>query len=90
MSQAIVDPNELRRFAQSLRKFNIELEDRMSSLAAQLHALGTTWRDQEYQKFSEEIEAHMKAIGRYIEATNQHTPYLIRKAERIEEYLQQR
>ena len=32
----------------------------------------------------------MKAISRYIETTNEHAPFLIRKAERIEEYLQQR
>jgi hypothetical protein len=32
----------------------------------------------------------MKVIAKYIEATNEHAPYLLRKAERIEEYLQQR
>ena len=29
-------------------------------------------------------------IGRFIEAANQHIPFLLRKAERVEEYLQQR
>ncbi len=90
MSQAIVDPIELRRFANNLRRFNGELEERMTSLAAQLHALGSSWRDQEHKKFTEDFEQHMKVIARYIEATNEHAPYLIRKAERIEEYLQQR
>ena len=32
----------------------------------------------------------MKVIGRYMEVTNEHAPFLLRKAERIEEYLQQR
>ena len=32
----------------------------------------------------------MKMIARFIEANNQHIPYLLRKAERIEEYMQQR
>ncbi|QDT70084.1 hypothetical protein MalM25_30290 [Planctomycetes bacterium MalM25] len=90
MSQAIVDPIELRRFANNLRRFNGELEERMTSLAAQLHALGTSWRDQEHKKFTEDFEQQMKAIQRYIETTNEHAPFLIRKAERIEEYLQQR
>ncbi len=90
MSQAIVDPIELRRFANNLRRFNTELEENMSSLAAQLHGLGTSWRDQENKKFAEEFEQQMKTIARYIEATNEHAPLLIRKAERIEEYLQQR
>lgn len=90
MSQAIVDPNDLRRFANNLRKFNNELEERMTSLVAQLHALGESWRDQEHKKFVEDFEGQMKAIARYVETTNQHAPFLIRKAERIEEYLQQR
>ena len=90
MSQAIVDPAELRRFANNLRRFNAELEERMTALTAQLHALGTTWRDQEHKKFAEDFEQQIKAISRYVEATNEHAPLLIRKAERIEEYLQQR
>ena len=90
MSQAIVDPEELRRFAQMLKRFNAELEERMSSLGSQLHELGATWRDQEHRKFSQEFELQMKAIARYVEATDHYVPYLIRKAERIEDYLQQR
>ena len=90
MSQAIVDPVELRRFAQNLKKFNEELEERMSSLVAQLNSLSVTWRDQEHKKFTEDFEQHMKVIARYIEATNEHAPFLLRKADRIEEYLQQR
>jgi uncharacterized protein YukE len=90
MSQAIVDPLELRRFAQNLKKFNSELEERLTSLRAQLHSLGATWRDQEHKKFVEDFEEHMKVIGRYVEVTNEHAPFLLRKADRIEEYLQQR
>ncbi len=90
MSQAIVDPIELRRFANNLRRFNTELEERMTALSAQLHALGTSWRDQEHKKFVEDFEQQMKAIARYVETTNEQAPLLIRKAERIEEYLEQR
>ena len=90
MSQAIVDPAELRRFAQNLKKFNLELEDRLTSLRAQLHSLGATWRDQEHKKFMDDFEQHMKVIAKYMEATNEHAPFLMRKADRIEEYLQQR
>jgi len=67
-----------------------ELEERLTSLRAQLHGLGATWRDQEHKKFVEDFEEHMKVIGRYVEVTNEHAPFLLRKADRIEEYLQQR
>ena len=90
MPQAIVDPTELRRFAQMLKQFNTELTDRTAALSSQLAALGNTWRDQENRKFAEQFEQHMKVLSRFIESNNQHIPYLMRKAERIEEYLQQR
>jgi uncharacterized protein YukE len=80
----------MSRFAQNLKKFNTELEERLTSLRAQLHGLGATWRDQEHKKFVEDFEEHMKVIGRYVEVTNEHAPFLLRKADRIEEYLQQR
>ena len=53
-------------------------------------ALERTWRDQEQKKFAEEFQQHMKVIGRFIEVIDRHVPYLLRKAEIIEEYLQQR
>ena len=90
MSQAIVDPNELRRFAQNLKKFNQELDARLTSLRAQLNSLGATWRDQEHTKFVDDFDQHMKVIAKYMDATNEHAPFLMRKADRIEEYLQQR
>ena len=52
--------------------------------------LGDTWRDQEHKKFSEEFEQTMKVLARFVEASAEHIPFLMRKAERIEEYLQQR
>lgn len=88
MPQAVVDPDELRRFAQRLKKFNQELQNQAGLLNNQLAALGATWRDQEHQRFVEQFEQHLKMIGRFAEATDQYIPYLVRKAEHIEDYLQ--
>lgn len=90
MTQAIVDPEELRRFAQSLKKFNNTLEESATVLSNQLASLSQTWRDQENKKFSEEFEQNIRAISRFVDNNNQHIPYLLRKAQLIEEYLQQR
>jgi uncharacterized protein YukE len=90
MPQAIVDPSELRRFAQNLKKFNGELQNQMSAIHGQLVGLGQSWRDKEHEKFVEEMEQTIVAIARFIDAANQHIPFLMRKAERVEEYLQQR
>lgn len=90
MPQAIMDPQEVRRFAEELKRFNTELQDRIMSLQARFAALGDTWSDQEHAKFAEEFRQIMKAMKKFIEVSNQQTPYLLRKAQRIEEYLNQR
>ena len=90
MPQAIVDPEELRRFAQNLKKFSGEMQERIAALGGQLATLEQTWRDQEQKKFADEFQQHMKMIGRFVEVINRHIPYLLRKSEIIEEYLQQR
>lgn len=90
MSQAIVDPQELRRFARALKVFNGDLQNRMQVLHGQLGGLSQSWRDQENLKFVAEFEQTMIAISRFVEASNEHIPFLLRKAERVEEYLSQR
>ncbi|MGV2332717.1 MAG UNVERIFIED_CONTAM: hypothetical protein LVR18_00745 [Planctomycetaceae bacterium] len=89
MAQAIVDPGELRRFAQLLRRFNEELSEKSGVVAAHLSHLGQTWRDQENLRFTEEFSANMKALSRFVESNEQFIPYLLRKAQLVEEYLQQ-
>jgi uncharacterized protein YukE len=90
MPQAIVDPEELRRFALSLKKFNGDVQERATSLSGQLAALERTWRDQEQKKFAEEFQQQIQSLAKFIEIIDRHIPYLLRKAEIIEEYLQQR
>ena len=90
MPQAVMDPGEVRRFAEELKRFNAELQNRMSLLQARFSALGDTWQDQEHIKFAEEFKQTMKALKKFVEISNHHTPYLLRKAQRIEEYLNQR
>lgn len=90
MSKAVVNPAELRRFAQELKRFNLNLRDQITVLQARMNDLGQTWRDQEHTKFIEEFEQTVRVLGRFTEAADRHVPFLIRKAEKIEEYLQQR
>jgi uncharacterized protein YukE len=90
MGQAIVDPQELRRFAARLRHFSEEVMSQMQNVQRQLAALGSTWRDQEHKKFEEEFAQQLNTFGRFVQSTGEYVPYLIRKAERVEEYQQQR
>ena len=90
MAQAIMDPEKVRLLAEELQRFNTDLENRMLMLQARLGALGDSWQDQEHEKFSEEFKQAMKALKRFVESSKEHTPYLLRKAQRIEDYLHQR
>ncbi len=90
MAKAIVDPEDLRRFAHDLKRFNNELHGQMTALHGRLQELSTTWRDQEQKKFAEEFERTLKVLLRFVEASDRHIPFLLRKAQRVDEYLQQR
>jgi len=90
MSQAIVDPAELRRFAHNLKRFNEELMLNLTTLHGQMLSLGETWRDQEHNRFVQEFEQTLSLLEHFMETANEHIPFLQHKAERIEEYLSQR
>jgi len=85
-----MDPDEVRRFAKELKRFNDDLQTKAAALQARFGALASTWQDQENIKFAEEFVQTMKMLKKFNETTEQHTPFLLRKAQRIEEYLDQR
>jgi uncharacterized protein YukE len=85
-----MDPEEDRRFAKDLKRFNDDVQVKASSLQARFAALGASWQDQEHEKFAEEFIMTMKVLKKFTEVSEKHTPYLLRKAQRIEQYLEQR
>ena len=88
MPQAVVDPDEVRQFAQNLKRFNRDVGERIRVIQSQLQALGNSWRDQEHRKFAEEFQAHAQNLVRFIEANELHVRYLNRKIAHIDDYLQ--
>ena len=62
----------------------------MALLEARFKALGDSWQDQEHQRFAEEFSQTMRSLKKFVDISNQHTPLLLRKAQRIEDYLEQR
>ncbi len=89
MAKANVDPAELRRFARDLNRFNSDLENLMAGLQTRLRGLEKSWMDQEQKRFTQEFELTIKALGRFLEASSQHSAFLAKKARHIEDYLQQ-
>lgn len=87
MSKAIVDPEELRRFAVDLKNFNTAVQEQIGIVQRRFNKLGETWRDQEHEKFAENFERMIVTMNRFVETSNQHIPVLMRKAQKIQEYL---
>ena len=86
----MADPEEIRRFAADLKRFLGGIEDSTAALTGRFRALGDTWRDQEHRQFAEEFENTMRVLGRFATAADEQIPYLVRKADRLEDYLRQR
>jgi hypothetical protein len=57
---------------------------------ARFAALGDSWQDQEQEKFAAEFVQAMRTLKSFMEVSDQHAPLLMRKAERIQQYLDQR
>ena len=87
MAQAVVDPEQLRQFAAMLKRYTQQVRESTNSLTQAQARLADSWRDQEHKKFSEEFEQNMKVLLRFTETADQYVPYLLRKAEHIEDYL---
>jgi uncharacterized protein YukE len=90
MAKAVIDPAEVRRFAMELKKFTETMSEQMTVLKARHSQLGQTWRDQEHRKFTEEFEQTMRSLDRFRTQVMDHVPFLVRKAQRAEDYLNQR
>ena len=49
MARAIMDPEEVRNFANELGRLHDELQSSVTTLQAKFAALGETWEDQEQE-----------------------------------------
>lgn len=90
MSQAIVDPSELRKFAKDLARFNSDVQGLVGTIHAKMRSLESTWRDQEQRKFAESFTDTVRVLARFIDASEQHVVFLNKKAQLAEEYLKRR
>ena len=87
MNQAIVDPEQLRQFASHLHRFTEDLKQHSMGIASQMNQLEQTWRDEQQRKFASDFSDQMRQLARLIKTTEEHVPYLLRKAEQIDAYL---
>ncbi len=88
MAGAIVEPDQLRQFAAMLKRYTQQVRESTTGLQQAQARLAETWRDQEHRKFAEEFDEQIKLVNKLLESSEKHIPYLLKKAEIIDEYLQ--
>jgi len=90
MPQAIITPEDVKRFSSDLQRFNSTLKSDYSRIHSKLKQLGQTWRDQEHKKFEKEFDQTAKAIKQFLSSSEKYVPFLQRKAKAADDYLKQR
>jgi hypothetical protein len=92
MSQIIVEPEEILRFAAELKAFTEQVRECMwclRALRASFRRLGGTFRDRQHQEFARDLEGTMRLLEKLVCIAEEYTPLLIRKAQLLEGYLRQ-
>ena len=89
MPQAIVDPEDLHRFAVDLKRFGGDVQAQIAGIHRQFAKLGETWKDQEHAKFAGEFLHMVSVVSKFVSAAEEQVPVLLRKAEAIRRYLEQ-
>ncbi|NWJ47152.1 MAG: WXG100 family type VII secretion target [Chloroflexi bacterium] len=90
MSGVIANPEDIERFVQQLKNFTEQMRSGVSNMNGQFSRLGETWRDQEHSKYAQEFEQTMRVLQQFIRSSEQQAPFLMRKAQRLREFLNQR
>lgn len=89
MAQAIVDPEDMLLFAQELRDLNSELHSKLTTVKTKFDQLGDSWKDHEQVKFAQEFEQTLQVLSHFMDVVEEQIPFLVRKAEAAQQYLDQ-
>ena len=84
-SKIDVDIDELERFAAQLQQFNHDLEVIVNKVEVQFKSLGTSWRDDQYSKFSEEWHSTFNSVNKYLRHASTYVQHLKKKAAKLRE-----
>ncbi len=90
MPQTQADPDEMERFARTLKQFASDLANRTSVLKQQFAQLGSTWRDQEYTRYAQEFQQTTTMLERIMRKAEAEATFLQKKANVLRQFLNQR
>ena len=65
MAQIFVDPDEMERFAHSLKHFIDSLNDAIGNLNGAFASLGDTWQDEKRAQFEEDYKTLLQQLQQF-------------------------
>jgi hypothetical protein len=90
VARAIVDPEQVRRFAGHLDQSATAIREQKTAALASFARLHNTWRDEKYARFEQLFTESMILLERYLQQSEQYSRFLKQKAARAQKYLDQR
>lgn len=86
----IRDVDDLKKFHDTLKRHNQDLDDLRKRMDASCRTLGESWRDQEYQRFLEEWQVSMRAMQQFLERSDGFVKHVRAKEQRARDFLRAR
>ena len=87
MPQIIVDPAEMRRFANAVDRLREKLQAKRANVMRKHESLKETWKDAKYQSFDKVFTNTLEDLDQFIKKTAEYSAYLRKKAAKAEKYL---
>jgi uncharacterized protein YukE len=87
MSQAIIDPDEVRRFAARLQEMAGYLQNRKTLVKSSFSELRDVWRDQKYSQFDRVFSEAVTRLDQFVRYSEMYAEYLKNKAQKADIYL---
>lgn len=86
MPQVFTDPEELVAFADRLNIAKLVIEEERNRIGTMLKRLGSSWRDDEYEKFQTAFVAVQKTLEEFVKEVEKIVPQLRSDAQDIEQF----
>lgn len=87
MSTAIIDPDEVRLFANNLIEGANYLHERQGAFESSFIDLNEVWRDKKYEDFRQVFNETMNRMDKFLQYAEAYSQYLRRKADLADDYL---
>jgi uncharacterized protein YukE len=87
MPQAIVNPDDMVRFASDLGLSAEMIRQHCGATAAEFERLSDLWRDDKYQQFSDRFEEFVGRLRTFCNEADEYAGFLRHKAALAEQYL---